>query len=217
MKPVKRPYRSPRREEQAAATRRLILGAALELFTMHGFAETSVRQIASRAGVSEPTVYKAFGDKVGLLYHAALEYMASGGEGAEAAFLAALEAEGDPAARLRMVAEDSRRTWESGAVELGLMVNSSEIRDGRLAELRQRSLAYRLESARAVCAVLFPDGLRAPGLTVDDIAVFATAVDSAPVVSTVLALGWTMDDWERWLVQLLARFLDSKVVDAAAG
>jgi AcrR family transcriptional regulator len=57
MTTVKRSYRSPRRREAAEATRRLILGAALELFTERGFAETSIRAVAERAEVSDQTIY----------------------------------------------------------------------------------------------------------------------------------------------------------------
>jgi len=88
---VKRAYRSPRRKEQAEATRHAILEAALALFMEQGFSGTSIREVAERADVSEQTVYKAFGDKVGLLYHAGLEYIETGGGGAEAEFLAAVQ------------------------------------------------------------------------------------------------------------------------------
>ena len=88
-----RPYRSPRRDQQALETRRTIAQAALALFTEQGFSETSIREVAERASVSEQTIYKAFGDKVGLLSEAAAQYIETGGGGAEAAFLEALEAE----------------------------------------------------------------------------------------------------------------------------
>jgi AcrR family transcriptional regulator len=215
MEVVKRSYRSPRRREQAEATRRLILQAALELFTEQGFAETSIRAVAERADVSDQTIYKTFGDKVGLLYHAALEYIATGGGGEEAEFLAALAAEPDPIERIRMATRSSRQLWETGALELDLLVSRGEVRDPRLAELQRRSLDYALETNRAICAVLFPDGLRHAGYSVDDIAAFITAIDSGPVISRLRSLGWSMDRWEAWAVELLALFLDPGIVDAA--
>jgi AcrR family transcriptional regulator len=214
MEAVKRSYRSPRRKEQAEATRRLILRAALELFTERGFAETSIRSVAERADVSDQTIYKAFGDKVGLLYHAALQYIETGGGGAEAEFLAALAAEPDPIERLRMAARSSRQVWESGALELDLLVSRGEVRDPRLDEVQRRSLAYEVETNRAICAVLFPDDLRRPGYSVDDIAAFVTAVDSGAVISRLRSLGWSMDDWEAWVVDLLILFLDPNIVEA---
>jgi AcrR family transcriptional regulator len=214
MEAVKRSYRSPRRREQALATRRLILRAALELFTERGFAETSIRAVAERADVSDQTIYKAFGDKVGLLYHAALQYIETGGGGEEAEFLAALAAEPDPIERIRMAARSSRQLWETGALELDLLVSRGEVRDPRLDELQRRSLAYELETNRAICAVLFPDGLRHAGYSVDDIAAFITAIDSGPVISRLRSLGWSMDRWEAWAVELLVLFLEPRIVEA---
>lgn len=216
MEAVKRSYRSPRRREQAEATRRLILRAALELFTERGFAETSIRAVAERADVSDQTIYKAFGDKVGVLYHAALEYIETGGGGAEAELLAALAAEPDPIERIRIAARSSRQLWESGALELDLLVSRGEVHDARLDELQRRSLAYELETNRAICAVLFPDGLRHAGYSVDDIAAFITAIDSGPVISRLRSLGWSMGRWETWAVELLTLFLHPKIVEGAS-
>lgn len=216
MEAVKRSYRSPRRKEQAEATRRLILRAALELFTERGFAETSIRSVAERADVSDQTIYKAFGDKVGLLYHAALQYIETGGGGAEAEFLAALAAEPDPIERLRLAARSSRQLWDSGALELDLLVSRGEVRDPRLDELQRRSLAYELETNRAICAVLYPDGLRRAGYSVDDIAAFITAIDSGPVISRLRSLGWSMDRWEAWAFELLVLFLDPRIMEATS-
>ena len=58
-----RSYRSPRRQEQAAATRRSVLRAARDLFTRDGYAATTVTAIAAAAGVSLDTVYASVGRK----------------------------------------------------------------------------------------------------------------------------------------------------------
>lgn len=44
-------------------TDRAILAAALALFTEHGHAGTSIEQVARRAGVGKPTVYRRWGSK----------------------------------------------------------------------------------------------------------------------------------------------------------
>src|SRR6185437_10997387 len=64
---VKRRYESPRRREQAAATRRQILDAAQRLFEEQGYAATPMSAIAAEAGVSLKTVYVAFETKAGVL------------------------------------------------------------------------------------------------------------------------------------------------------
>ena len=63
----KRRYHSPRRQEQAAATRRSILEAAQRLFEQHGYAATTMEAIADEAGVALKTVYVAFVTKSGVL------------------------------------------------------------------------------------------------------------------------------------------------------
>jgi AcrR family transcriptional regulator len=63
----KRPYDSPRRREQAAATRREILEAAHRLFEQYGYGATTMAAIAAEAGVAVKTVYLAFETKSGVL------------------------------------------------------------------------------------------------------------------------------------------------------
>src|SRR6476619_1900623 len=65
-KPLRR-YNSPRRAEQAAATRRDILKAARELFVSKGYAAATIAEIARRAAVAVDTVYTAVGRKPALL------------------------------------------------------------------------------------------------------------------------------------------------------
>ncbi len=64
---VKRPYDSPRRQEQAQETRRRIIAAAKELFLGQGYGKTTIVQIADAAGVAVETVYGAFRNKATLL------------------------------------------------------------------------------------------------------------------------------------------------------
>ncbi len=63
----KRAYDSPRRREQAAATRRDILAAAQPLLERQGYSATTMAAIAAAAGVALKTVYAAFETKSGLL------------------------------------------------------------------------------------------------------------------------------------------------------
>lgn len=63
----KRAYRSPRRAEQAAQTRREVLGAARELFLANGYTATTVARIAAHARVSPDTVYASVGRKPAIL------------------------------------------------------------------------------------------------------------------------------------------------------
>jgi AcrR family transcriptional regulator len=64
--PVKRQYRSPLREQSARRTRAQIRDSAARLFLRHGYAATTMRQIAEEAQVSERTTYLAFASKFDL-------------------------------------------------------------------------------------------------------------------------------------------------------
>lgn len=66
-RPAARGYHSPRRAEQAAATRAAVLAAARELFVSQGYAGTTVAQIARHARVAVDTVYATVGRKPALL------------------------------------------------------------------------------------------------------------------------------------------------------
>src|SRR5215218_5055310 len=110
-----RRYESPRRREQAAATRRQILEAAQRLFESSGWSATTMAAIAEEAGVSLKTVYLAFETKSGVLR--ALWNLRLRGDDDEAPvgergwYREVLE-ETDPERQVRLVAHNSRMVKE---------------------------------------------------------------------------------------------------------
>jgi AcrR family transcriptional regulator len=62
-----RKYSSAVRDEQAARTRTRILDAASGLFLERGYARTTIKDIADRAGVARDTVHAVFGSKARVL------------------------------------------------------------------------------------------------------------------------------------------------------
>lgn len=71
MKPV--PATTPPRPRNADRTREDILRAACHAFSVHGYAQATVRQIASDAGINVALVIRYFGSKEGLFEAALLE------------------------------------------------------------------------------------------------------------------------------------------------
>src|SRR5258705_12407321 len=67
---VKRVYDSRLRLERADATRLAIAAAAGRLFAEHGYAATSIEEIAAAAGVGRATVFNSVGGKPELLKEA---------------------------------------------------------------------------------------------------------------------------------------------------
>lgn len=65
----RRPYRSAKRAETAAATRARIREAAARLFTEKGYTGTRMKEVAALAGVGERTLYDAFPTKAALFGH----------------------------------------------------------------------------------------------------------------------------------------------------
>jgi AcrR family transcriptional regulator len=118
----RRRYESPRRREQAAATRLAILEAAERLFAERGYVSTSVGAIAEEASVALKTVYAVFGTKAELL-RALWNLRMRGDEDstpmAERSWFREIIAEPDPQRRLALVARTSRLVKErTAAAEL---------------------------------------------------------------------------------------------------
>jgi AcrR family transcriptional regulator len=110
-----RPYHSPRREAQAAATRRAVLLTAKRLFERDGFTATTMPAVAQQTGVALKTVYTAFPSKAGLL-HAVWDFALGGDDSGMPVdsrkwYLEAVN-EPDPARQLMLNARNSRRGKE---------------------------------------------------------------------------------------------------------
>ena len=108
--PQKRAYNSPRRQQQAAATRRVVLEAAERLFVREGYPATTMEAIAAEAGVSLKTAYLPFATKSGLL-RALWDLRLKGDDGeppvAQHKWYLEVMNEQDPARKLRLNARNS--------------------------------------------------------------------------------------------------------------
>ena len=101
-------YHSPRRAEQAAATRAAIIAAAGRLFAEQGYAATTMAAIAAEARVTAKSVFTV-ADKAQLMLLAVDEAIVGDGEpipvAERPAFRALLTAD-DPAKQIRLAALD---------------------------------------------------------------------------------------------------------------
>ena len=131
-----RRHNSPLRQAQAAATRLRIIQAAHTEFEARGYEGTRIEDVAARAGVAVPTVYKAFTNKRTLLTAAVTTAMTGGPDGPvgrQAWFHEQLDA---PTAeqQLQLIARNARRLNERAAHLLEL-VRATAARDSQIAAL----------------------------------------------------------------------------------
>src|SRR5215211_1427456 len=101
----RRPYDASRRQEAARRTRARVLEVARERFLADGYAATTLASIATAADVSVETINKAFRNKAGVL-KAMFDVAIAGDDEpvpiAERGFVAAIQAEPDGPAKLRI-------------------------------------------------------------------------------------------------------------------
>ncbi|MEM7368232.1 MAG: TetR/AcrR family transcriptional regulator [Bacteroidota bacterium] len=101
------PRTSKQFEEIRRNSRSKILDAALELFATQGFHNTSISQIAKKAGVAKGLIYNYFGDdnmggKDDLIHQIVYEKMAEGDD-----FMELLSQQADAKSKLKLIIEFS--------------------------------------------------------------------------------------------------------------
>lgn len=208
--PRARPYRSPRRQDQARRTRRQVITAATEQFRTLGYAGTTMGAVAAAAGVSVPMVELLFGTKAALL---------------KAAIDVAIAGDDEPVSILErpwLGRIGQERTAEGFLAALGeALVNVAERADPLVlvafeaarSDVRLAPLAAQLKSQRAVTAAWIADELAAraplpPGVD------RARAIDTVwllmdPVVFERLTVDrrWTPRQYGAWFADSVRRLL----------
>jgi AcrR family transcriptional regulator len=196
-----RSYNSPRRREQARATREEILDAAERLFIEDGYVATSMASIATEAGVALKTVYLAFETKSGLLRALWHRNLRGGREdvpvGEQEWFLEVLE-EPDSAKALRLNARNSR-VVKTRIAPLGSVVLSAAAADPEIEALSERIWSQFYENQRAVIESIHNRKALKSGLSVDRAADVLWTLNHPRTYLLFLERGWTPEEYERWL------------------
>jgi AcrR family transcriptional regulator len=197
-------YRSPRREDAAAATREAILSRARDLFLTRGYAATTVPEIARAARVATQTVYASTGGKAALF--AELLRPAINDPTAADAMTAARQAS-DPEQVLALCASAARhgqeRYWE---IMHGLARRPPE---DELAQQAIANVAAKCMQALTVIAQRLNElGALRPGISpgpAADMLWFYFGPNAW--YSLVGDRGWTFDQAEQWLLEAARRDL----------
>jgi AcrR family transcriptional regulator len=201
----RRAYRSPRRREQAADTRRRVLDAAARLLAEHGYAGTTIAAVAREAGVSGETVYAAFGNKRTLVGELVRVSVRGAGDApaAEQAGARAVAAAPDQAERLRLFAADVAERLERVGPVLQALAAASE---PELEELRAAVDRDRLAGMRVFAVMLVRGGELRVGA--DAAAETVWALASPELYHALTARrGWTRERYATWLADTLGAAL----------
>jgi AcrR family transcriptional regulator len=196
-----RRYNSPRRREQAAATRHEILEAAQRLFERQGYAATTMAAIAAEAGVALKTVYVAFETKSGVLR--ALWHLLLRGDEAdvpmgERQWYRDVLSETDPKRQLRLVAKNSR------AVKARAAALMKVIRDAAPTEPASEALWNSIQSdfheiQRPIVAALEERDALRPELDVARATDLLWTLNHPDLWHLLVGeRGWTAEEYEQW-------------------
>jgi AcrR family transcriptional regulator len=201
-RPKPRRYDSPRRSQQAAATRREILEAALRLFAQRGYTRTTMAAIAAEAGVALKTVYLAFQTKRGLLL--ALWHLRLRGDEApvpvgERPWFREVIDEPDPERLLRLNARNSRVVKERAGPLLEILRHAASA-DVELAALWKRIQEEFYDNQRSVVERLRANNALRPGLEVGHGADILWALNHPDLYRLLVGdRRWTPEQYEEWL------------------
>ena len=220
--PVKprRSYHSPRRQQQAAATRRSILDAAERLFEQHGYPATTMEQVAAEAGVALKTVYVAFATKSGLLR--ALWDLRLKGDQDEAAvadrpWYREVVEESDPERQLRRNAHNARMVKERIGGVLKTLRSAAPVDPdaGALWRLIQTDFH---DNQRVIVESLQAKRALRPGLDIARAADILWTLNHPDVwLLLVGERGWTPEQWERWFADTSRDQLLGEAVRSGGG
>jgi AcrR family transcriptional regulator len=196
--------RPSRREVAAADTRREILRVARQLFSEHGYANTSVQQIAEESGVAVQTIYSSVGSKAALLL--ALNDLIDE-EAGIGPLAAELRSEKDPAQLIAKAVRLTRQLNERCG-DLIWVLLSAEPAEPDVASAVADGMRRHDEGANAVGRQLAALGALPVELTAERAAT-AFGMMTSPASWRQLTQGasWSFDDSEVWLTESISKLL----------
>ncbi len=205
-----RRYDSPTRQAQARATRHRIVAAASELFVEHGYAATSIADVAAAADVAPQTVYAVFRSKAGLLGAAVDSAMAGDDEPVaifdrpDAQAVLAATTPSDAAAGLA-------RAATTLLVRAGRLIHAADAApdpDGELDAMRRSGHEARRADMGRVASAFEQMGFLRPAIDADLAADLLWVLASPDAFEAFTRTrGWSVARYERWLAQSIERSL----------
>jgi AcrR family transcriptional regulator len=208
--PSKRDYRSPRRVEQAAETRRAVLAAARDLFVNTGYTATTVAQIAAKATVSVDIVYAAVGRKPELLREL-VETSISGSDraipGEERDYVARMQAAGTAREKLTIYA-DAITGIQQRLAPVFLALRDAAVSNPECAALWTEISQRRAANMRRLAADLRTTGEVRGDLSDEQVADIIWSMNAAEYwLLLVRERSWSSEQFAAWLSDAWIRLL----------
>jgi AcrR family transcriptional regulator len=186
------------RAEHAALTRARILDAGRAVFEERGFAGARITDIASRAGVAVPTVYKVFTNKRSLLAQAVERAMTGaeyGGRVDEQAWWQEQLNEPEPVRQLALIARNARRILEA--------VRAAAVLDPEIAALWRSITDQRANRSRQTAGKLVERAKGRARFAVEETTASLHFLSAPELYTAHLEAGRTPAQYEHWLRAVL--------------
>lgn len=200
----KRPYRSVARNTQAAQTRSRILASAKGLFESEGFECVTIEKIAQSADVSIPTVYSLFQSKRGVL-RALMDEALPTDQFND--LVEKSKQEKSPKKRLCISAKIARQMYDAERAQMDV-VRGAAVLAPEFKELEKEKEMRRYNRQEVTIKAMVREKSLIKGLTrtkARDILWAFTGRDIYRMF--VIEQGWTSNEYEKWLAQLLIKTL----------
>jgi AcrR family transcriptional regulator len=195
-----------RRESRARRTRLRVIEAAVQLFLERGYVPTTVQAIAEEADVAPATIYQAFGTKHAILA-AALDITIAGDDVPLAVlnrpWVADARQAEDARHRLRLVVEGAAHVAARTAALKNVMRDAAATDPTARELIRQDHQRQHLTQAGLVDLIIEHRPLRAGTDRRRAIDTFFALVNSSTYNLLVIQRGWSMREWQDWLVDLI--------------
>ena len=183
-----------------------MLDAAVELLVARGFAATTLALVAERAGVASPTVYKAFGNKPGLV-KAAFDYSVAGDDQPlpihQRQRALSIRSEPDPVRKLEIYADGLLGTLTRSA-QLQLAVRAAAEVDPEMKALWEQMQSVRLNGMSILAGNLAGGGHLRVGVSEAEARDVLWAYTSPELYQLMVLLrGWPGPRYRDWVARSL--------------
>lgn len=194
------------REQQARAASQAITTAALEVFLDSGYANASIDDIAARADVARRTIYNHFDSKAALLLACLDDRVVGAGDRSQADDHARFLAAEDPREAIALFGESTRGIAER-FIPLYRVAVEAAAHDGEVAKRLRAQEEGRYEGQAFALRALRDRGHLRTDVDFEHLhRGFWLLAGPRPVLDALDA-GWSLDEYVRFLVDALQRFL----------